>query len=203
MCSDFVQVDRRGDLTLQVGRGEAGTGDASWLHADFLVCSRTLARVSPVFDRMLYGPFVEANKHSNKDNGQAGWTVALKQDKPAPMQVFLNIAHANVALVPHVLSVDNLYDLAVLTNYYDATALLAPWIDVWMAATAEVARDANLIQPKLLWIFWEFGRKDDFRLVAHRMLMEEAPPPSTRTDEGDEIQAPHIIGEIFYNSEER
>ncbi|OAA75283.1 hypothetical protein LEL_07271 [Akanthomyces lecanii RCEF 1005] len=188
MCSDFVVVDRRGDLRLEVGR-EPGTRDDSWQRAEFLVCSRTLARASPVFDRMLHGPFVEA-KHDPKDS--AGWRVVLPDNNPAPMEVFLNIAHANVARIPHILSVDHLYDLAVLTNYYDATPLLSPWIDVWISSTSEISRDANMIQPKLLWISWEFGRTDTFRIVAHRLLMEE-PSPARSIHEGDEVQAPHIL----------
>lgn len=191
MCSDFVVVDRRGDLRLEVGR-EPGTRDDSWQRAEFLVCSRTLARASPVFDRMLHGPFVEA-KHDPKDS--AGWRVVLPDNNPAPMEVFLNIAHANVARIPHILSVDHLYDLAVLTNYYDATPLLSPWIDVWISSTSEISRDANMIQPKLLWISWEFGRTETFRIVAHRLLMEE-PPRARSIHEGDEVQAPHILGKM-------
>ncbi|OAQ98236.1 hypothetical protein LLEC1_06484 [Akanthomyces lecanii] len=123
------------------------------------------------------------------------WIVALPESKPAPMKVFLNVAHANVSQIPHILSVENLYDLTVLTNYYDATLLLSPWIDVWMAAMSEISRDANAIQHRLLWISWEFGRAETFRTVAHRMLMEE-PPRARNTNEDDDVQAPQIIESI-------
>lgn len=192
MCSDFVVVDRRGDLRLKVGC-EPGTRDDCWQRVDFLVCSRTLARASPVLDRMLYGPFIEA-KHDPKDS--SSWTVALPEHKPASMEVFLNIAHASVDRVPHILSVSQLYDLAALTNYYDATPLLSPWIDVWMASMLEISRDANMLQPKLLWISWEFGRMETFRIVAHRMLMEE-PQRAIDAHDGNEVQAPHIIGKML------
>ncbi|KAK8145709.1 hypothetical protein G3M48_004094 [Beauveria asiatica] len=186
--SGFIAVDRRGDVTLQVGR-DCETTDNSWQSAEFLVCSRTLARASPVFDRMLYGPYIEAM--GNKTDAATGWTVALRQDKPAPMQVLLNIAHARFALVPLILSVDNLYDLAVLTNYYDATPLLLPWIAAWMASLAEISQDANEIQYKMLWITWEFGRDGEFGAIAHRMLMEQ--PEQCQEPVGDQVQVPHIF----------
>ncbi|KAF1738459.1 hypothetical protein CRV24_000385 [Beauveria bassiana] len=189
--SGFIAVDRRGDVTLQVGR-DCETRDNFWQPAEFLVCSRTLARASPVFDRMLYGPYIEAMGGNKTD--ATGWTVALPEDKPAPMQVFLNIAHANFVLVPLILSVDSLYDLAVLTNYYDATPLLLPWIGAWMASLAEISQDANEIQYKMLWIAWEFGRKEEFGAVAHRMLMEQ--PEQCEEAAGDQVQVPHILDEI-------
>ncbi|KAM3492026.1 hypothetical protein MY3957_004684 [Beauveria namnaoensis] len=188
--SGFMAVDRRGDVTLQVGR-DCETKDNFWQPAEFLVCSRTLARASPVFDRMLYGPYIEAM--GNKTDA-TGWTVALPEDKPAPMQVFLNIAHARFDLVPLILSVDSLYDLAVLTNYYDATPLLLPWIGAWMASLAEISQDANEIQYKMLWIAWEFGRKEEFGAIAHRMLMEQ--PEQCEEAVGDQVQVPHILDEI-------
>ncbi|OAA55656.1 hypothetical protein ISF_07761 [Cordyceps fumosorosea ARSEF 2679] len=191
--SDSVTIDPRGDIRLQVGRDDVDHADnesSSWQHAEFLVCSRALARASPIFDRMLYGPYAEA-AHASPD-----WSVALPEDKPAPMQVLLQIAHARFSRVPPVLSVDNLHDLAVLTNYYDATALLAPWIGGWMAELAEISHDANVIQSKLLWIAWEFGLRDDFGSVAHRMLTEEPPQPAADASPAaaDQVQAPHIIG---------
>ncbi|TQV93295.1 hypothetical protein V2A60_010275 [Cordyceps javanica] len=193
--SSAVAVDCRGDVRLQVGC-DPGTGDSdSWQYAEFLVCSRTLARASPVFDRMLYGPYMEATRRNGKDS--ADWSIALPEDKPAPMQLFLNIVHAKFALVPLILSVDNLYDLAVLTNYYDATLLLLPWIEAWMASVAEISHDANVIQTKLLWICWEFGRKEDFSKIAYRMLMEEPPQSRNAPAGSDEIQAPRIIGTLI------
>ncbi len=190
MTSPFVTVDRRGDVRLKVGCNHDGN-DLEWQQSEFLACSRTLARASPVFDRMLYGPYAEAT-HDNS----ADWIVRLPDDKPFPLQVFLNIAHANFAMVPKVLSVDNLYDLAALTNYYDATLLLSPWIQGWLASAAEIIRDANIILPRMLWVSWEFGCKESFSTVARRILMEarSPSPQSLDANEDDEIQAPYIIG---------
>lgn len=192
MADEPGAIDRHGDLRLKVGSPQQA-GDTLCQRVEFLVCSRALARASPVFDRMLYGAFAEA---SHNQTSSEGWTVELKEDKPAAMEVFLNIAHANFARVPHVLSVDGLYDVAVLTHYYDATRLLAPWVGSWMASIVEMTRDANVIMPKMLWISWEFGRKEDFIAVARRMLMEAKTPWAMEPDsEDDAVQTPpHIVG---------
>ncbi|KAK9443711.1 nuclear pore protein-like protein [Metarhizium brunneum] len=194
MADEPSAIDRHGDLRLKVGSPQQA-GDTLCQSVEFLVCSRALARASPVFDRMLYGAFAEA---SHNQEGSEGWTVELKEDKPAAMEVFLNVAHANFARVPHVLSVDGLYDVAVLTHYYDATRLLAPWVGSWMASIVEMTRDANVIMPKMLWISWEFGRKEDFIAVARRMLMEAKTPWAMEPDSGDDaVQTPpHIVERI-------
>ncbi|KAK3180936.1 hypothetical protein K4F52_007750 [Lecanicillium sp. MT-2017a] len=154
-----------------------------WIKQSFLV--------SPVFDRMLYGPYVEARNGRMSAND---WTVTLPEDKPAPLRLFLDIAHANFAMIPPVLSVNELYDLAALTNYYNATPLLSPWIEVWLGSIAEIERDANVILPKLLWIFWEFGRKEDFCMLARRVMLEARSSLASDARHSDGIQAPYIMG---------
>lgn len=52
---DQIVFDEDGDLTLIVGEDEQG----------FIVCSKTVARVSRPFKRMLYGHFKEAKPADN------------------------------------------------------------------------------------------------------------------------------------------
>jgi hypothetical protein len=70
-----VIVDSRGDLTLGTGLSDTGDCPAQC----FRVCSRTLARTSPVLERMLYGSFAESNSQRETD-----WTIDLPEVKPAP-----------------------------------------------------------------------------------------------------------------------
>ncbi|KAK2595509.1 hypothetical protein QQS21_006784 [Conoideocrella luteorostrata] len=192
MPDKLIIIDRRGDLRVRVGPDQ---------HADecieFLVCSRSLARASLVFDRMLYGSFSDSihNQPNNASSNKSPWTVRLVEEKPVPFEIFLNITHANVSKVPHILSVDSLYDLAVLTDYYDATTLLIPWIEGWVASVKEVTRDANTIMPKMLWISWEFGRQTEFMTIARRLLMETKTPWPTESFEVDGVLAPPYIVE--------
>lgn len=161
--TEDVIMDYRGDLILRVGAAHGN-------ETTFKTCSRTLSRASPVFDRMLYGDFSESKANSTTNDGT--WSVDLPSDNPAAMKVFLSICHAAFSKVPRVLSVDELYDITVLTNYWDATLMLRPWIVGWMASVEEIISDANTLHPKMLWISWELGRKRTFEVTVDRMLME-------------------------------
>ncbi|KAG8407249.1 hypothetical protein J3458_020738 [Metarhizium acridum] len=68
MADEPNVINRHGDLRLKVGSPQQA-GDTICQSVEFLVCSRALARASPVFDRMLYGAFAEA---SHNHAGSAG-----------------------------------------------------------------------------------------------------------------------------------
>ncbi|KAI1390688.1 uncharacterized protein F4822DRAFT_426537 [Hypoxylon trugodes] len=160
-CEPRIKFDPRGDLTLRVGPPDELTSNL------FLVCSRTLARTSPVFDRMLYGSFAEAKPVDDKD-----WVVDLPNDDPASLTTFIRMTHGSFTEVPKTMTIDRLYALTTLTHYYDATQVLIPWIDPWLASVEDETRDSNVPPLKLLWIAWEFGRKALFKATARRILFE-------------------------------
>ncbi|PKS09637.1 hypothetical protein jhhlp_004256 [Lomentospora prolificans] len=163
--STNIQVDPRGDLSLRL----FPENDAE--PTIFITSSLTLARASSVFDRMLYGEFAEA-KPRDIESGE--WVVTLPDQKPKPMHTWLNILHGHFQKVPTVVTIDELYDLTVLTNYFDATMSLIPWIEKWMAFIDinDIRSDQGGLMAKFLWIAWEVGEKDDFAIVSRRMLME-------------------------------
>lgn len=159
MAVKTTEFDPRGDIKLKIGRNDS---DPVLLTA----CSRTLARVSPVFERMLYGNFAEARKTTDD------WIVNLPEDKHEPLAIFLNIAHCQFHHVPRILTVDEFYDITVLTNYYDSTRILVPWIGRWMGTLEEEAKGSNETMAKALWVSWEVGQKVPFSRIAMRMILE-------------------------------
>ncbi|KAI5863289.1 hypothetical protein GGS23DRAFT_597044 [Durotheca rogersii] len=165
MATQPTKFDHRGDVKLRIGR--QGTDSAP---AVFTVCSRSLARVSPVFERMLYGGFAEAR--SNQANDAENWIVDLPEDKPAPMEVLMIITHGHFDQVPKSLSIRELYDLTVLTHYYDATHMLGPWAKTWMATIEKQERESVELRLQMLWISWELGWKQSFAAICRRMLLE-------------------------------
>ncbi|KAI0135902.1 hypothetical protein F4814DRAFT_444706 [Daldinia grandis] len=176
MSAQLTEFDRRGDVKLRTGQ------DLDSATVVFTVCSRSLARASPVFDRMLYGDFSEGRSNQAKDADD--WIVNLPEDKPAAVAVLLSIVHARFDQIPKTLSVDELYDLTVLTHYYDATRTLGPWSNKWMAAVEKLERESAELMPKILWISWELGWKNTFSASARRMVLEcEAAMFSTDTDQ--------------------
>ncbi|KAF9880650.1 hypothetical protein CkaCkLH20_01692 [Colletotrichum karsti] len=167
--AELTEMDPRGDLVFIVGSAAEDTPARS-----FRVCSRTMARVSPVFDRMLHGSFVEAKPTTNSDSTAIDWVVELREDKPDTFELFASIAHAKFRQVPRSLPIDRLYDLTVLTHYYDATPMLTPWLQNWVTGIGETPDVGvnGLLMPKLLWISWELGHKQLFESTARRMVME-------------------------------
>lgn len=175
MSSENIAFDPRGDIKLCVGEPNPVT---------FTACSRALARASPVFERMLYGRFMESKK---SDEGE--WIVKLPEDKGTALSLFLRISHGQFDHVPGTISIDDLYDLTVLSNYYDGTRMLGPWIARWMPSLEDKAKISKESMAKGLWIAWEFGRKDPFSRIARRMLMEK-----DGSDDPDLKMPPDIIG---------
>ncbi|KAJ4184888.1 BTB domain-containing protein [Fusarium falciforme] len=173
----MIEFDPRADITLKVGREKKL----------FSACSRALSRASPVFERMLYGHFTESK--TRLAEGEE-WVVELPEDDSAPMEIFLNISHSHFGRVPRRMPLDELYDLTVLSNYYDCTRLLEPWINGWMASID--VRDSSVSMAKALWVSWEFGRKEAFSRMALRMLME-SDMGRTAEDEFDKLKMPPDI----------
>ncbi|KAF9877847.1 hypothetical protein CkaCkLH20_04423 [Colletotrichum karsti] len=134
--SEKILIDSLGDLTLCVGP-----------HLEqYQVCSRTVARASPVFMRMFNGNFVESRPSSGD------WVINLPDDAIKPMKLFLNITHGNFGSVPQTLSTRDLYNLIVLLDKYDALEVIRPWAGAWVEGISD-----DLEQPALLYIARELG----------------------------------------------
>ncbi|KAL6922386.1 hypothetical protein FSST1_006412 [Fusarium sambucinum] len=177
MSLQNMEFDKHGDIKLCVGKTNSAT---------FKACSRALARTSPVFDRMLYGGFIESKK---PDNGE--WVVSLPEDKATAMALFLHISHGQFDRIPRTLSIDDLYDLTVLSNYYDGTRMLEPWMGRWMHSIEDNAKQSNETMTKYLWITFEFGFKDSFARMARHMIME-----SDGSEDANLQMVPDIVGKI-------
>lgn len=104
--------DPRGDLILEVGPN----------NASYLVCSRSISRASPVFDKMLFGGFAES-----KPEADGEWRIQLPEDDPAAMRLLLNIIHGRFADVIAPATEKLLFDVTVLTDKYSLTHILRPW----------------------------------------------------------------------------
>ncbi|KAK2690143.1 hypothetical protein QWA68_010925 [Fusarium oxysporum] len=180
MSSENIVFDPRGDVKLCVGETDPVT---------FTACSRALARASPVFERMLFGLFMESRPANGED-----WVVELPEDKPTALSIFLRISHGQFDQVPRKLSIDDLYDLTVLSNYYDGTHMLEPWMGRWMSLVEDDAKASKVSMVKSLCIAWEFGQKDSFCRIARRMLME-----SDGSEDPHLIMQPDIIERISKN----
>ncbi|KAI0018027.1 hypothetical protein F4780DRAFT_781731 [Xylariomycetidae sp. FL0641] len=157
-----LTFDPRGDLTLIVGKAKR----------EYLVDARSLARASDVWAKMLFGPFAE----SKPKQADAKWTVSLPEDDDSAMLILLDIIHADFASVPEQLSLDELFDVTVLTDKYKLTSRLAPWASRWFRCVQHKSGS----DEKLLWIVWELGEETVFRRIAKTFVMS-----STINEDGE------------------
>lgn len=155
-------IDPRGDLTLKVGLSESSK--------KFVVCSRTLSRISPVFERMLYGSFAES-----RPGHAASWSVELPDVNPLPFALLTYVSHGEFGSIPKTLNVDELFELIILTHHYDCTRILAPWAERWLSNIREPASSNELEMYKVLFISQELGDKRTFEITAGRLVLESCP----------------------------
>ncbi|PPJ59968.1 hypothetical protein CBER1_11029 [Cercospora berteroae] len=97
----YKVIDPRGDLVVTVGPD--GDDEVS---RQIRLCSRTLSRVSSVFEAMLYGGYKE-----NKSDQSDDWSIRLAHDFPDTFDLFAQITHGLTSCVPQELSLDGIYQL--------------------------------------------------------------------------------------------
>lgn len=184
-----VVLDPRGDILLNIGSNES---EDSRPQKTLRACSRALARVSPVFDRMLYGSFAESKRPSD-----GLWTIDLPEDDPAAFELMARIAHGLVHDAPESLSIDQFYELTTLTHYYDCSHILTPWAGHWINVVLDGPDDMPFWAHKMLWISWELRDRRIFEATARNILMETPCSLSDRDSAVHDLQMPpDIIGKL-------
>ncbi|KAF9878376.1 hypothetical protein CkaCkLH20_03868 [Colletotrichum karsti] len=149
-----VFVDDDGDLSLHVGpEGKTAT---------YVVCAKTLARHSPIFRRMLFGGFKESKPLDGSD-----WVIELPEDSPEGFKIFLDMVHGWFGRVPEELSLDQLVDVLIITEKYDATAITRPWARGWLKAVEDSTSGFGL-----LCAAWELGDMATFEKMILKIIDE-------------------------------
>ncbi|KAI1373095.1 hypothetical protein F4677DRAFT_430214 [Hypoxylon crocopeplum] len=181
-----IVIDPEGDLCLTVGEERVEEDDPP---VTFLVCSKTMARTSPVWKRMLYGGFAESVQPKSASGKE--WIVSLPEDHPQAVQTLLNIMHGYFDKIPLVIdfsatgtsekamgSIDlyHLYCLTVVTDKYDCTRIIRPWAKGWTTSIATNGPLTNGYSKSsdaqyLPWIFWELGDVAMFRETAKHLIL--------------------------------
>ncbi|KAL3297543.1 nuclear pore protein-like protein [Colletotrichum asianum] len=157
--------DSKSTCTLFVRDGDPST---------FLVCSRTLARASPVFDKMLFGPFVEARPSPELSKQESAWVVHLPEDDPNHLGVVLNILHCNFKMVPQNFSSPLLSGMVAVADKYDCIEIFRPWVN---SCIPSLDYD-HFHNPKfVLHISWHLGCIATFRqallaIIEHSFISE-------------------------------
>jgi hypothetical protein len=147
------------------------------------VSSHAMSLASPVWKKFISPPWrpfqiIKTNKTSrSEEDGGARLSSGTQLDEPLDFReddadallLILRIAHLDFISVKKRLSVEELYNLAILCDKYDCVHLIKPWVDEWL-------RDAELQilgeSAKRLFIAWSFGRTERFKNAASVLLMQ-------------------------------
>ncbi|KAI9726015.1 MAG: hypothetical protein M1834_009443 [Cirrosporium novae-zelandiae] len=132
--------------------------------------------------RVMLGPeakFSEAQPEHSK-------IIPLPEDDPVALSILLHIVHLQFDQVPSKLEFDDFVEMAMLTDKYQATKLVAPWVPNWIWEVSCLAKREGF--EKWLWIAWEFGVTMSFETVASRLVLE-----SSTNDEGKCLTS---VGEV-------
>lgn len=131
-----------------------------------IVCSRSVSRASPVFQRMLYGSFAE----SKPSKGE--WVVSLPEDDAEVLALMLHIVHGQFDKVPLTPSEETMYSIAILTDKYDMAASLRPWATSWLEhLKTNEGGTGDDHGGQRIWIAWELGDADLFEEEATNLLV--------------------------------
>ncbi|ETS76446.1 hypothetical protein PFICI_11833 [Pestalotiopsis fici W106-1] len=132
----IIDVDVRGDRILVVGTNQCKImADGTHEHKEaksFRICSRALARSSPVMRAMLFGKFTAATQD----------TINFPEDDTAAMEMLLQLSHGNLTPVydftlkhdvsqPDPIFVDEVYEMVALANRYLMSHHLRTWARDW------------------------------------------------------------------------
>ncbi|KAF1738461.1 hypothetical protein CRV24_000387 [Beauveria bassiana] len=157
ICESTVIFDNHGDIEVQV------SGDTS----RYVVCSRALARMSPVLRSQTRQDSV-ADTQDRCTRRRV--LVQLDGNDDDSLTILFNIAHAHFLAVPRTLSIKQMYNLSILTSRYKCTSILDPWVESWIAGMEGTVRRDDMAM--MLWVFWEIGFSNEFCTMAHRVTVE-------------------------------
>ena len=129
--------------------------------------SKHLTLASPVFKKMLQGPWRESTVSSGCQTVDASeWDVETTL-------ILMNILHSRVRSVPRTISLEMLAKIAVLVDYYECYEALELFVDIWIEKLSrnlptEYGRDL------VLWlaISWVFSKDTLFQGITKVALTE-------------------------------
>jgi hypothetical protein len=146
--SEVVIIDDHGDAVI-ISRAE----DES---THFIVCSRDFARVCEPWNAMVKCR-TTTGAHANA--GQL--TITLENDDLYALELVLRIAHLQFDRIPISVSLRQLLALSFLTDKYQATRIVRPWLPRWLEEEWWNLSIMNKIDH--IYIAWEYGLVECFK----------------------------------------
>lgn len=162
------------------------SGDLLIYHNEFtiplLLCSKAFALLCKPWAKMVEYRMVMGSEESKEDERMK---IDLSDDDPIALSILLYISHLRFEMVPSFLSLKQLFALSVLTDKYEATRMVRPWIAHWLSIWNIASMETKVAN---VWIAWEFGLLEDFERIATALVLD-----AEIKDDSDSL---------FYNSKE-
>ncbi|SMR64265.1 unnamed protein product [Zymoseptoria tritici ST99CH_3D1] len=162
------------------------SGDLLIYHNEFtiplLLCSKAFALLCKPWAKMVEYRMVMGSEESKEDERMK---IDLSDDDPIALSILLYISHLRFEMVPSFLSLKQLFALSVLTDKYEATRMVRPWIAHWLSIWNFASMETKVAN---VWIAWEFGLLGDFERIATALVLD-----AEIKDDSDSL---------FYNSKE-
>ncbi|KAJ1327057.1 armadillo repeat-containing protein 5 [Microdochium nivale] len=189
-------IDARGDLILVIGEAYATETPAFSCR----VCSRALARASPVFATMLYGGFAES-KPSERTSSSSDWIVHLPEDDAVAMQQLLHLLHGNhdrftttPSFTCHA-NIEAVYDILVAADKYDCETYLLLWAIRWDLDVQGIMTYKPHTLMMLAWIYYKLGDKGRYEWVVKTLIWDHE-CPSVMKDRLLAVLPPNLLASI-------
>ncbi|PPJ59565.1 hypothetical protein CBER1_11690 [Cercospora berteroae] len=159
-CKPFsteeVVFDPQGDLILIVN-GYTGL-------QRFLVASHAFALAcKPWADMIRYQGIL------GREAGNQPSQIKFEDDDAAALEILLNIAHLRFRQIPDKLEFQQLLALSILTDKYQATPLISPWMQQWASNLHNLVQGPG--HEEFSWIAWDFGMEEEFEQLSARITL--------------------------------
>lgn len=170
------QVDPDGDIILFTPEApliDISKGNVPGNYARFQVSSKHLTLASDYFKRMLKGCWAEGDALSTKGFAQ----IPVNDCRPDILLIILNIIHGYSRRVPQKVSLPQLTDIAVATDFFQCHEAIEIFAGIWIQDLKSLVSFLfSEDTKKWMMIAWVFNSKDILR-QAETIAMRQGTGP--------------------------
>ena len=153
----------KGDVKLLIGPDD-GMEDSGITHI-YIVSSAVMSLVCEPWNALMDPD----NRFAESRSGE----FKLLGDDPVALRILLQIAHLQFEKVPYALITEQLLQLAILTDKYQAIKLLIPFLRRWANRLVhDIDEPLSAGCERWLWIAWAFGFEGVFGRMASMLTFE-------------------------------
>ena len=159
-----IHLDPSGDLTL-ITEFEDSETETTFTRT-YVASSQVLCLASPVW-KVMFDPQGPWARQSSNTEG-----FKMYDDDPKALLILLDIAHLNFNRIPRTLTLEQLFQIAILCDKYDTVKLIQPWIKNW---SHELQSRRPVNDPENLeWLFiaWSLGNEPIYETLFKKVVLK-------------------------------